>query len=49
MRVLSSKEFFKFESVSRNFVLLLINFMAENAYSYVNVISKRNITLRKFS
>ena len=37
----NSREFFKFESVRRDLVLLLINFMDENAYSHVYVVPKR--------
>jgi len=46
---LSNRSFFKFQSVRRDIALLLINFMDKNAFSHVNVISKRNITLSKFS
>jgi len=35
----SSRKFFNFESVSRDLVLLLINFMDENAYLHVYVVS----------
>jgi len=49
LRALSNRKFYKFESVRRDFVLLLINLMDENAFSPLNVISKRNITLSAFS
>ena len=38
----------EFESVRRVFALLLITFMDKNAFTHVNVISKRDITLSKF-
>lgn len=41
----SSSVFFKFESVSRDLVLLLISFMAENACSHLYVVPKRHIKL----
>jgi len=37
----SSRKSFNFESVRRDLVLLLINFMDENAYLHVYVVSKR--------
>jgi len=40
---------FKFESVGRNLVLLLFNFMEENAYSHVYIVQKRHRSLREFS
>ena len=44
LRAMSSE----FESVRRVFALLLITFMDKNAFTHVNVISKRDITLSKF-
>jgi len=44
LRAISSE----FESVRRVFALLLITFMDKNAFTHVNVISKRDITLSKF-
>jgi len=49
LRALSSRKFFKFESVRRDFILLLMNFTDENACSHVNAIIKQNITLSEFS
>ena len=41
----SSIVFFKFESVSRDLVLLLTSFMADNACSHRDVVPKRHIKL----
>jgi len=38
----SSRKFFDFASARRDLVLLLINFMDENAYLHVYVVSKRH-------
>jgi len=38
----SSRKFLIFESVRRNLILLLINFMDENAYLHVYVVSERH-------
>jgi len=38
----NSRKFFNFESVRRDLVFLLINFMDENAYLYVYIVSKRH-------
>ena len=42
----SKSVFLKFELVSRELVLLLISFMAENACSYLYFVSERHIKLR---
>ena len=45
----SSRKSFNFKAVKRDLVLLLINFMDENAYLHMYVVSKRhNITLSEF-
>jgi len=41
----SSREFFKFEPVNRNLVLLLIKFEEENACSFVCVVPRIRIIL----
>jgi len=46
----NSRIFFNFESVRRNLVFLFINFMDQNAYLYVYVVSKQHTyNLSKFS
>jgi len=44
----NSRKFFNFESVRRDLVFLLINFMDENAYLYVYIVSKRHTNWANF-
>jgi len=43
------REIFKFESVRLDLVMLLVNFMDENACWHMYIIPKQHITLSAFS